>query len=374
MRIGLNLLHALPEIGGGWNYIECLLKAMAEHDARNEYFAFVTSASEGLVPDRTNFKKIPVRINARMRLERILYENIRLPSLGRRYRLDCLHWFSNTGAVFNSVPAAVTIYDLHVYFHRRTYSRLKSGYLRFMISSAAKRAAMLLPMSEATAADLRRRFDVDPSRLAVIPAVLNDSFKPADQAAVREGRSRLGLGEQFWLYVAHYTPHKNHVRLLQAYAQLKQQGFRPWPLVLRGDPRGGESLIHEAVGRYQLDDDVVFLPILSPQDLSILYASASGLIYPSLFEGGGMPVAEAMACGCPVAGAAIPVVQELAGDAAVYFDPLDVSAMERTMMEFQRDEALRETLRQRGLMRVAGYRPESVVQTLLQAYACAASR
>ena len=228
-------------------------------------------------------------------------------------------------------------------------------------------------MSEATAADLRRRFDVDPSRLAVIPAVLNDSFKPADQAAVREGRSRLGFGEQFWLYVAHYTPHKNHVRLLQAYAQLKQQGFRPWPLVLRGDPRGGESLIHEAVGRYQLDDDVVFLPILSPQDLSILYASASGLIYPSLFEGGGMPVAEAMACGCPVAGAAIPVVQELAGDAHLSI-PFDVSAMERTMMEFQRDEALRETLRQRGLMRVAGYRPESVVQTLLQAYACAASR
>ena len=95
MRIGLNLLHALPQIGGGWNYVARLVEALGDHDHDNHYVAFVTTASARLVPKKRNFTPVPVNIQAGLRLRRIAYENTSLQKLAGHYRLDCMHWFAN---------------------------------------------------------------------------------------------------------------------------------------------------------------------------------------------------------------------------------------------------------------------------------------
>lgn len=372
MRIGLNLLPARPEIRGGWTYIESLLAALGTHDRANEYLVFVNEDSESLVPARPNFRAVRVGLRGAARIRRVLYENAILPFRARAARLDCLHWLGNTMPPVNSVPGVVTIFDLLVYHEPRAFSPIKRRYLRSMIASGVRRAAVLLPMSMSTARDLRETLHVDPTRMVVIPPLLDARFAPAAPEDVSAFRARRGLPERFWLYVAHFYPHKNHLRLLRAYAELKRAEAASWPLVLRGEALAGEPALDEAVAREGLRGDVLFLPGLEKDEMPFLYSAASALVYPSLFEGAGLPVAEAMACGCPVAGSSLAVIRDAAGEAALYFDPAETSSIAAAMARLQRDDALRRTLRERGLAQAGSCRADRVIETLVASYARAA--
>jgi glycosyltransferase involved in cell wall biosynthesis len=372
LRVGLNLLSALPEIGGAWNYIENLLQALAVLDRGDSFVAFVTPESECLVPERPNFERVRVGVQSSIRAWRVAYENTVLYTLARRQRLECLHWFSNTRAVLSSVPSVVTIYDLQPFLRLSPYSWAKRLYLKFMMTQTARRARVLLPMSDSTADGLTDILGVDRSRVAVIPPVLRGDFRPGEPVELSAFRERYDLPGRFWLYVAHLYPHKNHLRLLEAYRVLKA-ATPVWPLVLRGDPKGAEAEVRRRIRELDLEKDVRFLPRLEAADLRLLYSAATALVFPSLYEGGGMPVVEAMACGLPVAASRIPPVEEFAGPAAVYFNPLDVSSMAGAMRRMAEDPGLLETRRREGLTRAGGFRPEAVIPRLLEAYARAAS-
>lgn len=373
MRIGLNLLPAMPETGGSWNYIARLVAALGEHDRRNEYVAFVTGRSAELAPRRENFTIVPIAIDPVSRLRRIGFENARLPRLARRLRLDVLHGFANTLPLANPVPGVVTIYDLIVLQSPRSFSPAQRLYLRAMLPHTVRRAACLLPMSESTAGALRSLLHAPAERMRVIPAIVGDRFRPAPPGRVEELRRRLGLPGAFWLYVAHFYRHKNHLRLLQAYRGLKAGGHAPWPLVLRGRDCGVGAEARRLVREWGLERDVLFLPALSEEDLAVLYAAAGALVFPSLHEGGGMPVVEAMACGCPILASGIPVVREFAGDAAAYFAADDAGAIAGAMASFQAAGGERERLGRAGLARAEAYRAARVVPALLEAYSLARS-
>jgi alpha-1,3-rhamnosyl/mannosyltransferase len=374
MHVGLNLLHALPEIGGGWNYIANLVGALGECDDANTYIAFVNTESECLVPNNPKFVSVRVNIRPGSRPQRVIFENTMLQPLAHKYKLDCMHWFANTQALINAVPGVVTVYDLQPFLHLATFSLTKRSYLRFMMYLTCKRASMLLPMSQATARGLQNRLNVDPDRMVVIPAILPYQFAPGPPEKIAGIKTKYGLPERFWLYVAHLYPHKNHLRLLEAYHELLSSRFSPWPLVLRGDPHGAEKEVMQAIARFNLEKNVIILPRLDEKELTALYAAATALVFPSLYEGGGIPVLEAMACGCPVVAANIPPVREFAGDAASYFDPTDTNAIGKAMAAFQDTSSNWENKRQVGLARTAEFRPRPVVNKLLKAYARAASR
>ncbi len=373
LRIGLNLLPALPEITGAWNYIQGLLQALARADRTDTFIAFVARESESLVPAQANFERVRVDIRSSVRIWRIAYENTAFYALARRHRLDCLHWFAGTQAVFSPAPSVVTIYDLQPYLRLSPYSWNKRLYLKFLTMQAVRQARVILPMSEATAADLIRILGTDPARLAVIPPVVGDEFRPADPGEVAAFRERYRLAGGFWLYVAHFYPHKNHLRLLEAYAALRREG-PAWPLVFRGDDRGAERQVRERARELGLHNDVRFLERVEREELPLLYSAAAALVFPSLYEGGGLPVIEAMACGLPVAASRIPPVAEFAGTAAPGFNPADVPSIAAAMRELAGSTEIREDRRRQGLARAAGFRAETVIPRLLGAYARAASR
>ena len=369
MRIGLNLLHALPEIGGVWNYVQSLISGLAEMDRSDHFVAFATRESARLLPDRPNFQLVRIPLDSADRPRRVLFEHTVLPRLARRHGLDCLHWFSGTRAILNSVPAAVTIYDLQAFLSLAPYSLIKRAYLKAMVSQTIRRARLLLPMSQATADDLARTFRVSPSRLAVIPPVLGPEFQPASREAVSEFRSQNGLPEMFWLYISHFYPHKNHQRLLEAYQKLKSHHPSAWPLVFRGDDRGTEEKVKLFVKAHGLGSEVFFLPPLENSRIPVLYSASSALVFPSLYEGGGLPVVEAMACGLPVAAAGIPPLREFAGPAAVYFNPYHIDSISEAMRRYQAEPNLLETSRSKGLSRAEEFRPARVIPRLQVAYA-----
>jgi glycosyltransferase involved in cell wall biosynthesis len=368
VRIGLNLLHAAPEIGGGWNYISNLVSALGEVDEANEYVAYVTDVSASLVPSRPNFRSVRIPIKSRIRIHRVVFENTALQTLVWRERLDCMHWFANARGLINAAPAVVTIYDLQPFVPHGQLSRAKRAFLRWQLRQAANGAAMLLPMSQATARGLQEVLGVQAGRMKVISPILESVFAVPAAEAVERCRRRYALPERFWLYVAHLYLHKNHSRLLSAYARLKSEGAEVWPLVLRGDAQPGGPDISALVRELGLQKDVFFLPSLPREELPALYAAASALVFASLYEGAGIPVLEAQASGCPVVAANIEAVREFAGEAAHYFDPLNVDDIARAMMGLAADNVARRQLRDRGLERARRFRSGPVVHDLLAAY------
>ena len=375
MRIGLNLLHAQPNIGGGWNYIANLLAGMAEHAGEHEFVAFVTDASAVIVPSHPRFRQVRLPVRAASRIQRVLYENVRLPGLARRMRLDVLHWFSNTHAPLSRTPSAVTVYDLLAFTPAAPWGMVKLAYLRTMIRSTVSSADMLLPISNATAIELRKRLHANPEQMAVIPSVLPPQFQPVSAARVAEFKQKHALPEHFWLYVAHFYRHKNHKTLVEAYRQLTSlDRSAAWPLVLRGDGDSGREDTRRQVLEAGLDGKVLFLPRLDEADLPALYTGASALVFPSTYEGFGIPVVEAMACGCPVIAAAQPAVVESGQDAIWAIDEPTAGAFCDAMRTAQIDAACRADLSRRGLERARHFRSDAVIPHLFEAYARAARR
>lgn len=362
----------MPDITGVWSYIGGLLSALSRCAAADTFVAFVSPESESLVPGRGPFESVRIDLRASVRPLRVAYENTAFCSLARRHRLDCLHWFSGTAGLPRPAPAVVTIYDLQPYLRLSPYSWHKRLYLKLMTAQTIRRARLLLPMSEATAAGLTRILGVAPDRMTVIPPVLDEQFRPAAPGEAAGFRERRRLPGRFWLYVAHFYPHKNHLRLLQAYASLKPDG-QAWPLVFRGDDKGAEVEVREAIRELGLQNDVILLPRLEREELRLLYAAATALIFPSLYEGGGMPVVEAMACGLPVAVSRIPPVLEFAGPGALYFNPRETGAIAGAMRRLAGEPARLEAARREGLARASHFRAEAVVPRLRGAYLRAAA-
>ena len=368
MRIGLNLLHAMPEIGGGWNYIVRLLESLGEYDRENSYVAFVTDKSIDIVPRKPNFEIVQTGVNPVSRPQRVLYENTQLQIDARKYRLELMHWFANTIAVANSVPGVVTIYDLQVFETPHTFPRTQRIYLQIMFPHTVRRAALLLPMSETTARTLHHILKARVERMQVVPPIVGASFQPSPPDKVMELRQKYSLPNECWLYVAHFYPHKNHLRLLQSYHDLKLDGSSPWPLVLRGNDQGSRSEVVQLVTQLGLENDVHFLPHLSEGELPVLFSAATASVFPSLYEGGGIPVLEAMACGCPVIASDIAAVREFGGDAVFRFNPLDLPSIQNAMKAFQQDAEKRSQARQLGLEQVRNHRPDRVTPKLISAY------
>jgi glycosyltransferase involved in cell wall biosynthesis len=158
--------------------------------------------------------------------------------------------------------------------------------------------------------------------------VVEDRFRPVTREETARFRRLHALPSEFWLYVANLYPHKNHVRLLQAYRRLKDEGMKVWPLVLRGDLGETSDEVNATLDGLGLRADVRFVGRMERDDMPLLYGCAAALVFPSLHEGGGMPLIEAMACGCPVVASDLPIVHEVAGGGAVYFDPSDVGSID----------------------------------------------
>ncbi len=369
MKVGLNLLQARPSIGGGWNYIENLIGAFCKHDSSNRYVAFVTSRSESLVPDTAQFHSVAVDLHPGNRLARVWKEFVNLDRLARKQDIDCMYWFGNTRMPTSSVPGLVVVHDLRAFYDPSSYGYIRGKYMRLMTQWTARQSnAILLPVSKATAQHVTEYLNVSADQQVVTPVVIPDRFRPREGTEVVDFRHRYDLPDNFWLYVAHTFTHKNHVRLLQAYRRLKEHHDEVWPLVLRGDPKDGEQELQEAIHALDLADDVYRLPRLSNEEMPALYSAASALVYPSTFEGGGIPVIEAMACQCPVVAAELPVIREFAQSAPLYLDPESISSIFEKMSRMQTNHTLRTRVAERGLGRARHFSGRRVVKKLQNVY------
>jgi glycosyltransferase involved in cell wall biosynthesis len=232
----------------------------------------------------------------------------------------------------------------------------------------------ILAVSQTTADDIVRFFGVSPERVTVIPNGVDHArfFPAARDCAPRQLLEQHGVNQPFFLYVSRLEhPAKNHVRLIEAFDQFKAATNSPWQLVLGGSDWHGAETIHARIAASPFARDIRRLGFVPPEDLAMWYRAASVFVYPSLFEGFGLPPIEAMACGCPVLCSRRGALGEVVGHAAVIVDPEDVAVTRDQLARLASDESLRTKLRAAGLARARQFDWARTASATLNAYSVA---
>jgi glycosyltransferase involved in cell wall biosynthesis len=235
--------------------------------------------------------------------------------------------------------------------------------------NAARKATRILTVSEASKHDILRFFAVPPDKVEVVYNAIDERFwdTPAEDDVARV-RERFQLHHKYVLYVGNIKPHKNLVRLIEAFDGLRRLGFDDVKLLIIGDQISKLPALRRAVHRYKLHKEVRFLGYVNDETLAILYRLASLFVFPSLYEGFGLPPLEAMACGAPVVTSNVSSLPEVADDAAVLVNPYEVDSIVEGMRRVLSDPALAADLRQKGLVRARHFSWERSVTRTLDIY------
>ncbi len=252
------------------------------------------------------------------------------------------------------LPTVLTFYDLIPLQHPETVTRRARMLFRLTMSMALSTSTQVLAISEAARRDLLLRFQQPPQKVVTTPLAADARFQPQPAAAVARVRARYDLPEEMMLFVGINKPHKNLVRLIEAFGRLLQAGSSA-TLVLAGPWDERYPQAEQAIGQLGAGERVRRLGPVADADLPALYAAATLFVLPSLYEGFGLPVLEAMACGAPVACSDRSSLPEVAGDAARTFDPTDGAAIAATLQELLADPVQRARLAQAGLAQAARF-------------------
>jgi len=357
MRIGVNALYLIPGgVGGTEIYLRGLLDALAEIDSANRYLIFTNrETGTGLTPAAGNFETVPQPVWAKFRPARILWEQTGLLIAAARGRVDVLLNPGFTGPILCPCPQVTVFHDLQHKRHPEHFRWFDLPFWNFLLFWSAHVSRRILAVSAATASDLERYYRLPALNICVVPHGVDPVFFKI------AGRRR---PERFLLAVSTLHPHKNLDALLHAFTIFRRchPDFR---LVVCGMHGFLTDALHALRDKLGLRDAVDFPGWIPREDLYDLYARAWAFVYPSLFEGFGMPVLEAFAAGVPTACSKIEPLAGIAGDAAVTFDPQDVVAMADALLRITDDQELRNRLAQDGPQRASEFSwKETAEQTL----------
>jgi glycosyltransferase involved in cell wall biosynthesis len=341
-RVGLNLLYLVPgETGGTETYARRLVPVLADARPDLELVAFVTrEAFDALGGDAfgPRVRVVSLRVSGRRRAARVAAEQLLLPRRLHRHGIELLHSLGSTAPARPGLPSVLTLHDVVYARYPEAHTRLMALGMRLLVPLAARSAERIIAVSQAAAAEITGVLHVPAERIDV---VYEGGRPPGPATPEPDLRARLELGDApIVLSVSARRPHKNLNRLLHAFAALPEGPL----LVLPGYPTPFEGRLAEAISRLGLRGRVRLLGWVSDADLEGLYHAARCFVFPSLAEGFGLPVLEAMERGLPVACSNTSSLPEVAGDAARYFDPLDVDDIRRAIAELMTDEALRSRL------------------------------
>ncbi len=266
--------------------------------------------------------------------------------------------------------SVVTIHDcIHLRFPQYLPKRGALAYARAQMGAAARRSDRVLTVSEASKRDILEFFNVPPEKVTVIHNAIDERFLTAPpEEAVQAVAERYQLQGDFALYVGTVKPHKNVERLIDAFQVVRQSGLDHLKLVVIGDDISKYAVLRRAVHRYNLHKYVRFLGFLPDETLAAVYRLAAVFVFPSLYEGFGLPPLEAMACGTPVVTSNVSSLPEVMGDAALFVDPYDADAIADGIRRVIIDPALRADLRARGLARAREFSWERSVRRVREIY------
>ncbi len=368
LRIGVNALYMIPGgVGGTEIYLRGLLESLAEIDRDNQYLIFANRETDTrLRPAAPNFRLRRAPVPARFRPARILWEQIALPLGAARERLDVLLNPGFTAPLAAPCPQVTVFHDLQHKRHPEYFRWFDLPFWRILLWIAARRSRLIVAVSEATRADFLRYYRAGTEKVRVVPQGVDRAF--FDIARQRRERRP----EPYLLCASTLHPHKNLENLVRAFAALRRR--RPeFRLVLAGLKGFRAAAVTGLIASLGLEEAVRVTGWLPREQLYELFRGAFAFVYPSRFEGFGLPVMEALAAGVPTACSDIEPLRSLAGEAALRFDPERPEALEQALVRLVEDESLRARLSAEGPRQAAPYQWRRTAEETLEALRQAAA-
>jgi glycosyltransferase involved in cell wall biosynthesis len=358
MRIAFDLRRiGNPGIG---RYMRCLTEAVVAQAPEHEYLLIMPEDGESLV-DAPRAEKISPRLKYYS-----LREQIELPRILARHKIDLLHSPHFLLPLVRPCPAVATIHDV-VYLACRQDLPSRAGrlYYRTMMHACSRLAARIITESQHSKNEIVRYLGSDPARIEVIyPGVDQRFSRVTDPAELKAVCARHGIDRDYILCVGIYKPRKNHAGLLRAFRRVLEGGVST-QLVIAGPMAEGEAVLRRLAADLGVLERVVFTGFVDEPGLRALYSAARVCVCPSMYEGFGFTVLEAMACGTPVVCSSTTSLPEVAGEAALFFDPDRPEEMAGQILRAFSDAALRESLIERGWLNVKRFSwAETARQTL----------
>ncbi|MEO8392528.1 MAG: glycosyltransferase family 1 protein [Chloroflexota bacterium] len=365
MQIGLNA-HLLSgragyRTAGIHGYIDGLLRHLPAAVPNDWHLTAFVGAANTMQIDGVTLRRS--RLDTESPLKRILWEQAIQPfDLGA---LDLYHALAFVSPLVLNVPSVVTIYDLSFIHYPQRLPASRRLYLRLLTSLTCRRARRVIAISHSTARDLVDTLNISADKIDVAaPGYEASVFRPLTASQTASFRHTKNLPDRFWLFIGTLEPRKNLTVLLEAYAALSS---RP-PLIIGGGKGWDYEPIFEAVKRHNLENSVQFVGFIPSEELPIWYNCAEAFVYPSVFEGFGLPVLEAMACGTPVVISDASSLPEVAGEAGLCITPQDVVGWTAALRRVWEDEAWRKAARERGLVEAARYPWSQTAQQTAASY------
>lgn len=376
MRIGVDYTAAVRQGAGIGRYTRGLFRALAALDRENTYRLFVAARGVAvLAPASPNFRMRRVPLTDQE--VSFLWQRLRLP-VPMELLLGSMDLFHSPDFVLPPTLRARTILTVHDLSFMRVPEYAHPSvreYLMRSVPHSIRRADLVLAVSASTQRDLIELLGVPEERLQVICEGVDDHFRLVeDEDALRAVRRRYRLGRPYVLGVGTLEPRKNFAGLVEALARLWERRHLDHELVIVGQRGWLYEPIFERVRSLKVEERVRFLGFAADEDLPAIYTLASCLAYPSFYEGFGLPVLEAMACGTPVVASRASSLPEVAGGAALLVDPHNVEELAEAVDRVLHDEALRAEMRAAGRRQAQGFTWERAARELLAAYYSVAGR
>lgn len=355
MVVAVNTRLLLNELEGYGYFIRELLQVLAKkHPEHQFYFLFDRPYSDEYVFS-SNVHPLVVGPPARLPVLWKYWFNLKVPRVLKRIRADVFVSPDGYCSLTTRVPQCIVIHDLGFLHYPEAYQKTHVRYLKKNTPRFLKKAKRIVTVSEFSKEDIIKHYKTDRGKIDTIYNGVKDIFKPLsfDQKTII--KEQYTQGSEYFIYLGAIQPRKNLINLLKAFSVFKKRMQSNMKLVIAGRLAWKNEEFVRLVNTFKYKSDVILTGYLPEEDLALLLGAAYALVYPSLFEGFGVPVAEAMRCEVPVLTSEKTSMQEVAGDAAIYFAPHDHSDIADKMMLIYKDEALRKQLIEKASVQVKCY-------------------
>lgn len=365
----MNASPAVHHIAGLGRYTQELMTALLALDSENEYVAFYNRPSDARVdPPLDRLPHITTDLATKpWRMTALLSHFVRVPQDRMFPEIDLFHATDHLLPRLARVRSVFTLHDLVFRFYPHTHKALNRWFLTLMMPRFLKAADAVIAVSEHSKRDAIQIYGIDEAKITVIYEGVHARFRRESADSMAAVRHRYGLPERYILSVGTIEPRKNLTSLLEAYHNLKK-GRSESGLVIVGKKGWLYADFFRRLHELGLEDEVLFPGFVPDDDLPAFYSAADLFVFPSLYEGFGLPVLEALACGTPVVASNTASLPEVAGEAALLVDPSSVEALVRAMLDVLNSSELRDDLRARGPIQAAKFTWQRAARETLAVY------
>lgn len=368
MNIAVNTRFLLNDALEGYGYYlkEILSRLTHNHPEHQFIFIFDRPGSETTIT-APNITTVVAGPPARHPLLWKWWYDIRIPSVLKKYKADIFLSCDGFCSLTTSVPQCLIIHDLAFLHYPKFIHRSHLLFYKRYTPKFLKKAASLVTVSQFSKNDIVTKYKIDRASIDVVYNAARTSFKPLSWQEKQSVKHDFTAGKNYFLYVGAIHPRKNLMNLVKAFSIFKKRQKSDWKLVIAGRVAWQSEAFIESLSTYKYREDLVVTGYVDEAKLSGLVGSAYAMVYPSLFEGFGMPVVESMQAGVPVITSINSAMQEIAEDAALYADPFSVEDIADKMMLLYKDETLHSRLAQKGLERADLYNWDKAAEQVWEA-------